>query len=43
MQLVNAALDYLKDSITYSTTMDLGDIFEVIIIAFLMYYILVWM
>ena len=43
MQLVNAALDYLKDSITYSTTMDLGDFFEVIIIAFLMYYILVWM
>lgn len=43
MQLVNAALDYLKDSITYSTTMDLGDVFEVIIIAFLMYYILVWM
>lgn len=43
MQLVNVALDYLKDSITYSTTMDLGDFFEVIIIAFLMYYILVWM
>ena len=43
MQLVNAALGYLKDSITYSTTMDLGDIFEVIIIAFLVYYILVWM
>ena len=43
MQLINVALDYLKDSITYSTTMDLGDFFEVIIIAFLMYYILVWM
>lgn len=43
MQLVNAALDYLKNLITYGTTMELGDIFEVIIIAFLVYYILVWM
>ena len=43
MQLINAALDYLKNLITYGTTMDLGDFFEVTIIAFLVYYILVWM
>ena len=42
-QLFNEAVEYLKNFITYGTTMDLGDIFEVIIIAFLLYYLLVWM
>ena len=43
MQWVNGVVDYLKNLITYGTTMNLGDIFEIIIIAFLVYYILVWM
>ena len=43
MQLFDTAVDYLKNSIIYGTTMDMGDIFEVFIIAFLVYYILVWM
>lgn len=36
-------VDYLKGSVIYGITMDIGDVFEIIIIAFLVYYILVWM
>lgn len=34
--------EYLKTSMVYITTMDIYDYFEIFIIAFLMYYILVW-
>lgn len=34
--------EYLKTSTVYITTMDIYDYFEIIILAFLMYYILVW-
>lgn len=43
MQWFDTAVDYLKNFVTYGTLMDLGDIFEICIIAFLVYYILVWM
>lgn len=36
-------IEYLKGSVIYGITMDIGDVFEIIIIAFLVYYILVWM
>ena len=36
-------MNYLKSFSTYRTTMDTGDIVEILIIAFLVYYILVWM
>ncbi len=42
MRLVDV-VDYLKGSVIYGITMDIGDVFEIIIIAFLVYYILVWM
>ncbi len=42
MQWFDTAVEYLKNQMTYISAMDLGDIFEIIIIAFLMYYILVW-
>lgn len=35
-------VEFLKSSVYYGTTMDIYDYFEIIIIAFLMYYILVW-
>lgn len=35
-------VEYLNNSMVYITTMDIYDYFEIIIIAFLMYYILVW-
>lgn len=35
-------VDYLRSSMVYITTMDIYDYFEIFIIAFLMYYILVW-
>lgn len=35
-------VEYLKNSMVYITTMDIYDYFEIFIIAFLMYYILVW-
>ena len=35
-------VDYLKSSMVYITTMDIYDYFEIIIIAFLMYYMLAW-
>lgn len=35
-------VEYLNNSMVYITTMDIYDYFEIFIIAFLMYYILVW-
>ena len=42
MQWFDTVVDYLSNTITYILSMDLGDIFEIFIIAFLVYYILVW-
>ena len=35
-------VEFMKSSVYYGTTMDIYDYFEIFIIAFLMYYILVW-
>jgi len=35
--------NYLKNFSTYRTTMDMGDVVEILIIALLLYYILAWM
>ena len=43
MQWVETAEDYLKKFGIYTRQMDLGDLLEILIIAFLVYYILVWM
>lgn len=43
MQWFYDAIEYLRGSIIYGITMDWGDVFEIIIIAFLVYYILLWM
>ncbi len=43
MQWFEKITDYLKNFSTYSTTMSLGDVLEILIIALLLYYILVWM
>ena len=43
MQWIDKAMDSLKNFSTYRTTMDLGDVLEILIIALLLYYILVWM
>ena len=43
MQWIETAEEYLKKFGIYTRTMDLGDILEILIIAFLVYYILVWM
>ena len=43
MQWVETANEYLKDVRTYANTVDLFDVFEILIIAFLVYYILAWM
>lgn len=43
MQWVDTAAEYLKNFGIYTRTMDLGDLLEILIIAFLVYYILVWM
>ncbi len=43
MQWVEKADEYLKDVKTYANTVDLYDVFEILIIAFLVYYILAWM
>ena len=43
MQWFDKIIDYLKDFNTYGTTIDLGDILEILIIALLLYYVLVWM
>lgn len=43
MQWVDTLVNYVKDFSTYRTTIGTGDILEILIIAFLVYYILAWM
>lgn len=43
MQWLEATIDYIKSVGIYGTTMSLGDILEILIVAFLVYYVLVWM
>lgn len=43
MQWLDKVNEYLKDVKTYANTVDLFDVFEILIIAFLVYYILAWM
>lgn len=43
MQWIETVIDYLKNFSTYRGTIDAYDLLEILIIAFLVYYILVWM
>lgn len=43
MEWFDKAVNSLKDFSIYRTTMDFGDILEILIIALILYYILVWM
>ena len=43
MQLWDKLAEYAKNFSSYSTTMDFGDVAEILIIAVLLYYTLVWM
>lgn len=43
MQWVDTLVNYVKDFSTYRTTIGAGDILEILIITFLVYYILAWM
>lgn len=43
MQWFETIIDRVKDFNIYTTTIELGDLLEILIIAFLLYYILVWM
>lgn len=43
MQLFDRLEEYLKNFSIYGTLMDLGDVLEILIIALLVYYVLVWM
>lgn len=43
MQWLDKVSDYLKSLSMYRTTMNVGDVLEILIIALLLYYILVWM
>ena len=43
MQWFETVVDYVRNFSTYWRTIDGGDILEILIIAFLMYYILAWM
>lgn len=43
MKWLETAEEYVKDIPTYAYTIDIGDIVEILIIAFLVYYILAWM
>lgn len=43
MQLFDRLAEYLKNFSIYGTLMDLGDVLEILIIALLVYYVLVWM
>ncbi len=43
MEWYDKAVDFLKNSNVYRVTMDFGDILEILIIALILYYILVWM
>lgn len=42
MQLLDRIVEYLKNFSIYGTIMDLGDVLEILIIALLVYYVLVW-
>lgn len=43
MQWLETAKQYIRDIPTYADTIDLSDVFEIFIIAFMVYYILAWM
>lgn len=43
MERFDSIVEYLKNFSIYGTTMDLGDVLEILIIALLVYYVLVWM
>ena len=43
MQLGDKLAEYIKNFSSYRTTMDFGDVAEILIIAVLLYYALVWM
>ena len=43
MEWFDRAIDSLKDFSIYGTTMDYSDVLEILIIALILYYILVWM
>ena len=43
MQQFDRVVEYLKNFSIYGTLMDLGDVLEILIIAILVYYVLVWM
>ena len=43
MQWLDTAKEYLRDIPTYADTIDICDVFEIVIIAFMVYYILAWM
>lgn len=43
MQWFDRIVEYLKNFSIYGTIMDLGDVLEILIIALLVYYVLVWM
>ena len=43
MKWIDTAIEYLKNFSTYFPTMDIGDIAEILIIALLLYYLMVWM
>lgn len=43
MEWVERVVNYFKSVGIYGTTMTLGDVVEILIVAFLLYYVLVWM
>ncbi|MDE7044468.1 MAG: hypothetical protein K2O97_05540 [Acetatifactor sp.] len=43
MEWLERLISYFKGVGIYGTTMSLGDILEILIVAFLLYYVLVWM
>lgn len=43
MQQFDRVVEYLRNFSIYGTIMDLGDVLEILIIALLVYYVLVWM
>lgn len=43
MEWVERVVNYFKGVGIYGTTMSLGDVVEILIVAFLLYYVLVWM
>lgn len=43
MEWFDGMVEYLRDFSIYGTIMDLGDVLEILIIALLVYYVLVWM